>query len=123
ARCAGRGRAGGHGGGGARRGGGAREPEGADAAWRERGHRRLFRMRLRTAPRTTTFLLALIVAGLVPRTTHAQAREMSPARAQALLARADSLMNAGRVFAAESIFYYLVRRDPRNPAVRLALGK
>lgn len=45
------------------------------------------------------------------------------ASAQDLLPRADSLMNAGRVFAAESIFYYMVRRDPRNPAARLALGK
>lgn len=48
-----------------------------------------------------------------------------PARAasQELLARADTLLNAGRVFAAESIYYYMVRRDPRSPAARLALGK
>lgn len=50
---------------------------------------------------------------------------MLPARAaaQELLARADTLLEAGRVFAAESIYYYMVRRDPRNPAARLALGK
>jgi hypothetical protein len=47
----------------------------------------------------------------------------SAAPSQALLARADTLLNAGRVFAAESIYYYMVRRDPRNPAARLALGK
>lgn len=48
-----------------------------------------------------------------------------PARAasQELLARADTLLTVGRVFAAESIYYYMVRRDPRNPAARLALGK
>ena len=45
------------------------------------------------------------------------------AAAQALLARADTLLIAGRVFAAESIYYYLVGRDPRNPAARLALGE
>jgi hypothetical protein len=57
--------------------------------------------------------LAAAIAGLLPRA----------AQAQELLARADSLMNAGRVFAAESIFYYMVRRDPRDPAARLALGR
>jgi len=58
-------------------------------------------------------VLAIVLSAAAPRA----------GSAQALLARADSLMNAGRVFAAESIFYYMVRRDPRNPAARLALGK
>lgn len=70
-------------------------------------------MRLRIAPRTAALVCAAALAGLLPR----------PTQAQELLARADSLMNAGRVFAAESIFYYMVRRDPRNPAARLALGR
>lgn len=70
-------------------------------------------MRLRTAPRTSAFALAVSLSLLLPCT----------GRSQELLARADSLMNAGRVFAAESIFYYEVRRDPRNPAARLALGR
>jgi hypothetical protein len=70
-------------------------------------------MRLRIAPHTAALALAATLAGFLPRA----------ARAQELLARADSLMNAGRVFAAESIFYYMVRRDPRNPAARLALGR
>ena len=70
-------------------------------------------MRLRNSPRIATFALAVSLSGLLPRAGHAQE----------LLARADSLMNAGRVFAAESIFYYMVRRDPRNPAARLALGR
>lgn len=47
----------------------------------------------------------------------------APAASQELLSRANTLMTAGRVFAAESIYYYLVRRDPRNPAARLALGE
>jgi hypothetical protein len=70
-------------------------------------------MRLRTAPRISALALAASLSLLLPRT----------GQAQELLARADSLMNAGRVFAAESIFYYMVRRDPRNPAARLALGR
>lgn len=53
------------------------------------------------------------------------AASVLPARAesQELLARADTLLTVGRVFAAESIYYYMVRRDPRNPAARLALGE
>lgn len=70
-------------------------------------------MRPRIAPFTAALALCAALAGLLPRT----------ARAQEFLARADSLLNAGRVFAAESIFYYMVRRDPRNPAARLALGR
>src|SRR5690606_32141076 len=125
----------GGGGGGARRGGVAREPERADAAWRECGAGRLFRMRpskpievdasggrgpcgerggcrgrapegprraARLAARARFLALALLLPLAVPSAGHAQE----------LLARADSLMNAGRVFAAESIFYYMVRRDP-----------
>ena len=70
-------------------------------------------MRLRIAPRIAAVALAASLSGALPCAGHAQE----------LLARADSLMNAGRVFAAESIFYYMVRRDPRNPAARLALGR
>lgn len=43
--------------------------------------------------------------------------------AQEVIARADTLLLAGRVFSAESLYYYAVRVDPRNPAARLALGK
>jgi hypothetical protein len=46
-----------------------------------------------------------------------------PARAQDLVTRADSLRLAGRVFDAESLYYLAVRRDPRDPAARLALGR
>jgi hypothetical protein len=36
---------------------------------------------------------------------------------------ADSLLRAGQVFRAETLYYVAVRRDPRNPAARLALGR
>lgn len=40
-----------------------------------------------------------------------------------MIARADTLLIAGRVFAAESLYYDAVRYEPRNPAARLALGR
>ena len=43
--------------------------------------------------------------------------------AQGLVARGDSLYRAGRVFGAESLYYAAVRRSPRDPDVRLALGR
>lgn len=45
------------------------------------------------------------------------------AGAQNYVARADSLFRSGRVFAAETLYYYAVRRQPRDPAARLALGR
>lgn len=36
---------------------------------------------------------------------------------------ADSLLRAGMVFRAETLYYIAVRREPRNPAARLALGR
>jgi hypothetical protein len=42
---------------------------------------------------------------------------------QSQVARADSLLRRGRVFAAESLYYTAVRREPRDPAARLALGR
>ncbi|HWE41716.1 MAG TPA: hypothetical protein VG432_04380 [Gemmatimonadaceae bacterium] len=46
-----------------------------------------------------------------------------PAEAQRYVARADSLLRRGRVFAAETLYYYAVRRAPRDPGARLALGR
>ena len=48
-----------------------------------------------------------------------------PLRAQneAIVARADTLLIAGRIFAAESLYYVAVRRGPRDPVARLALGR
>jgi len=45
-----------------------------------------------------------------------------PARAQNLVLRADSLLKNGQVFSAETLYYAAVRRQPRDPAARLALG-
>jgi hypothetical protein len=47
----------------------------------------------------------------------------TPAAGQNYVARADSLLRRGRVFAAESLYYYAVRRQPRDPGARLALGR
>ncbi|MEP7066191.1 MAG: hypothetical protein ABI889_09185 [Gemmatimonadota bacterium] len=41
----------------------------------------------------------------------------------AIVARADTLLIAGRVFAAESLYYIAVRRGPRDPIARFALGR
>jgi hypothetical protein len=46
-----------------------------------------------------------------------------PAESQGNLARADSLLRAGAIGAAESIFYSSARAQPRDPAARLALGR
>ena len=62
--------------------------------------------------RLATALLAL--ATVVP---------VAPAVAQNYIARADSLLRTGRVFAAETLYYYAVRRHPRDPRARLALGR
>ena len=45
------------------------------------------------------------------------------AQTDAIVARADTLLIAGRVFAAESLYYIAVRRGPRDPVARLALGR
>ncbi|MBK5188474.1 MAG: hypothetical protein JJD97_09515, partial [Gemmatimonadaceae bacterium] len=47
----------------------------------------------------------------------------SVATTEAIVARADTLLIAGRIFAAESLYYFAVRRGPRDPAARLALGR
>jgi len=45
------------------------------------------------------------------------------AQGRGLVARADTLMLAGRVFAAESLYYRAAALEPRNPTARLALGR
>jgi hypothetical protein len=66
------------------------------------------------APRAVFSALAL-AASLSARPLGAQNRE--------LVARADTLLIAGRIFAAESLYYIAVRRVPRDPVARLALGR
>ena len=59
---------------------------------------------------TITLVLALAAGAL-------------PARAQRYVTRADSLLRQGRVFAAEELYYTAVRKAPRDPVARLALGR
>jgi hypothetical protein len=47
----------------------------------------------------------------------------APLQAQGLLTRADNLLRVGRMFAAETLYYYAVRKAPRDPEARLALGR
>ena len=47
----------------------------------------------------------------------------TPLQAQGVLTRADNLLRVGRMFAAETLYYYAVRRAPRDPDARLALGR
>jgi len=47
----------------------------------------------------------------------------APLEAQGVLGRADNLLRVGRMFAAETLYYYAVRRAPRDPEARLALGR
>ena len=47
----------------------------------------------------------------------------APLQAQGVLTRADNLLRVGRMFAAETLYYYAVRRAPRDPEARLALGR
>jgi len=69
----------------------------------------------RSHHRCLTFVVAALIAlvALVPR----------DAAAQRYVARADTLLRRGRVFAAETLYYYAVRRAPRDPGARLALGR
>jgi hypothetical protein len=45
------------------------------------------------------------------------------AHAQRYVSLADSLLRRGRVFAAETLYYYATRKTPREPGARLALGR
>ncbi|HJU68634.1 MAG TPA: hypothetical protein VJ650_10360 [Gemmatimonadaceae bacterium] len=47
----------------------------------------------------------------------------APLQGQGVLSRADNLLRVGRMFAAETLYYYAVRRAPRDPEARLALGR
>ena len=73
------------------------------------------RWKNRSLHRCLTLAVATAAAvSFVPRQAAAQQR---------YVARADSLLRRGRVFAAETLYYYAVRRAPRDPGARLALGR
>jgi hypothetical protein len=64
---------------------------------------------------------ALLVAA-TPAALDAQSRVAAPT-SHGELARAEALLKAGRVEAAEAVYYREARRRPRDPAARLALGR
>ncbi|GAC1652442.1 MAG: hypothetical protein NVS4B3_14630 [Gemmatimonadaceae bacterium] len=70
------------------------------------------RVPLRSLCLATCGLIAIFVSG-----------GAASAAAQNYVGRGDSLFQAGRVFAAETLYYYAVRRSPRDPNARLALGR
>ena len=68
-------------------------------------------------------------AGLVARGLEAQQQQprLTPGQidaiAHALVARGDTMMLAGRLFGAESVYYRAARIAPHDGTTRLALGK
>jgi len=71
---------------------------------------------MRATRRAAVFALAVATAAqFTSRPAAAQTR--------AIVARADTLLIAGRIFTAESLYYIAVRRAPRDPGARLALGR
>ena len=66
---------------------------------------------------------ALVVAAVAAVAWCGAAAAPAGAREAALIARADTLLIAGRVFAAESLYYDAVRWNSHDPAARLALGR
>jgi hypothetical protein len=65
---------------------------------------------------------AALLLAVPPAASRAQGRVTAPT-SQSGLARADALLKAGRVEAAEALYYREARRRPRDPAARLALGR
>jgi hypothetical protein len=63
--------------------------------------------------RSPLLVIALVAALVVPGVAHAQR----------YVTIADSLLRRGRVFAAETLYYYAARKTPRDPGARLALGR
>jgi hypothetical protein len=78
----------------------------------------------RTTDRRPGALLAAaaLLLALTPAVSGAQTRVTVPT-SQSELARADALLKAGRVEAAEALYYREARRRPRDPAARMALGR
>jgi hypothetical protein len=77
----------------------------------------------RAAFATLTVAAAGVAVALVTRPLGAQSESQRGAQNEAIVARADTLLIAGRIFSAESLYYIAVRRSPRDPAARLALGR
>lgn len=69
--------------------------------------------------RSSAALLALALLGAAAAAIPAAAQAPPAGR----VARADAFLRAGRVAAAESLYYTAARRRPRDPAARVALGR
>ena len=68
--------------------------------------------------RATRITMAIVGAALIVSSA------ASPAHAQTShLRRADALLRQGRIFQAETLYYYAARSEPRNAQPRLALGR
>jgi hypothetical protein len=76
-----------------------------------------------SATAVTLALAGLLVAGPLEAQNGAQNGRQIQTQNEAIVARADTLLIAGRIFAAESLYYVAVRRGPRDPGARLALGR
>ena len=78
-------------------------------------------------PRAAFATLALATAAFTglfaARPLEAQSQSQPETQNDAIVARADTLLIAGRIFSAESLYYIAVRRSPRDPVARLALGR
>jgi hypothetical protein len=72
--------------------------------------------------RAALYTAAALLLAVTPGASGAQARAAAPI-SRSEIARADALLRAGRVEAAEALYYREARRRPRDPAARLALGR
>jgi len=79
-------------------------------------------MTRRSGTRGSLAAVAALLLGVAPPAAPAQGPIATP-RGRDELARADALVRAGRVEAAEALYCREVRRRPRDPAARLALGR
>jgi hypothetical protein len=78
--------------------------------------------RLTDSRRCALVGVTALLLGATPGVGQAQTPVPAPTN-QSELARADALLRAGRIEAAEALYYREARRRPRDPAVRLALGR
>jgi hypothetical protein len=75
------------------------------------------------SPNCPSLLVAAwLLLVLPPAVAAAQQGVVSPI-AKSEIARADALLRAGRIEAAEALYFREARRRPRDPAARLALGR
>jgi len=74
-------------------------------------------------PRAASAILALATVAFAGLLGARPLAAQNQTQNEAIVARADSLLIAGRIFSAESLYYIAVRRSPRDPVARFALGR